>query len=288
MTIYEKIVFMTIWVVIHLFFSVGYIKTNKIIKTGILALDMIAMWRMYDYFISKNNKVLYLADHSAFSNFLVLLLYILIVSIIGLILKKEKLEKCIKSLAVAGLAIGAALCLYDTNIEQSSLDYFYGKPYLTIKQLAADPESYDNAYAYSTENFRRNLIIKRAYITMEMLPYANQSENFGIKAIYTVYYELSSKYVLPEMLMEELTGRYVISESLMEKLTDGNAALKWEKIDSDFFDDIRYHVLYMNNEKDVYIIYRYKETVVKVEVFVEKDYDIENIINCLESMYGAA
>lgn len=269
---------MTIWVVIHLFFSVGYIKTNKITKTGILALDILAMWRMYDYLISNNNKALYLIYNSVFSNFLVLLLYILIVSIIGLILKKEKLEKCIRSLAVAGLAIGALLCLYDTNIEQSSHDYFYGKPYLTIKQLAANPESYDNAYAYSSENFRRNLIIKRAYITMEMLPYSDQRENLSINAIYTVYYELSSRYVLPEMLMEELT--------------DDNAYIEWKKTDNDFFDDIRYRVLYLNNEKDIYIAYRYKETVVKVQVFVDrdydKDYDIENIINCLESMYDTA
>lgn len=276
MTIYEKIVFMTIWVVIHLFFSVGYIITNKIIKTGIIILDILAMWRMYDYFLVQSQKyeVLSLIYNSIFSNTFVLLLYVFIVSIIGFDLKKEKLKKCIKPLAVAGLAIGAVLCLYDTNIKQSSDDYLYDKPYLTIKQLVADTESYDSAHVSSNVNVMRNLIIKKAYIADELIFVSSERENLSIKRIATEYYELSSRHILPEMLMEELTA--------------DNAFIEWEKMDSDFFDEIRYRVLYGSRDKNVYITYRYNETVVKVEVFVEKDYDIENIINCLENMYGAA
>lgn len=269
MTIYEKIVFITIVILIHLFVKVGYIKINKILRTAILILDIFFMWIMYDHLMYiEKHKVLYLVYNSMFLNVFVMLLYMLIVSVIGLTVKKDKFEKCIKPLTATGLTICVFLCLYDINVKQPSDDYLYDKPYPTIKQLEPDNKSYNSAHVSSNVFSMRNLMVKQAYISEEIMFVSSERKNLDIKCICTQYYEFHSKYVLPERLIAELT--------------DSNDLIKWKKIDDTLFDEIYYREIFLNDDKDIYITYRYNETVVQVQFFVEKDYDIEKIINIIE------
>lgn len=169
------------------------------------------------------------------------------------------------------LTICALLCLYDTNVKQSSDDYLYDKPYLTIKQLEPDNNSYDSAHVSSNVCRMRNLIVKQAYISEELMFVSSERKNLDIKCICTQYYEFHSRYVLPEKLIAELTN--------------DNDLIKWKKIDDTLFDEIYYRELFLNDDKDIYITYRYNETVVQAQFFVESDYDIEKIINIIESIY---
>ncbi len=242
-----------------LFTSINFENKNK--KIALLCIDLFLLVTMVIYLLLINShSMIYLINNPLYPNVFLILMYKIIISIILIIIKENNKIKKIFSTSVIIFAI--LLCIYDQSNECTKYETLKNMPYLTLKDLTYDKTVLNNNLVYSNLVERRSIITKESYLSDEILPYISYEES-SVLLISTEYYNLSSE---------------LFAEKLQKELIDDSSLFEWKTIDNNFFDEMYYRYFYFEDEKIVFMSYRFNNIVVHSEFAVDRDYDIENIL----------
>lgn len=270
MTLLNKFFWVFLFALLYLFNSFVFKKSNKTIKVIILIAEIISLLILLIFV--KRLSIINIINNPIWVNLLVFISFLIISNIAFSIVKSKNYSKIPYVLITIGFLTNTFICLYDVNSEKTEKTFLNDMPFLTLQQLEKNDIVWDDVYVYSKIKCRKNIFINKSIVANELMPYLTyeESQQHSIRAIYTEYYDLSSKHTIPKLLLS--------------RLIEGNSICNKNIYESNYFDECYYYHINLNDDKVFYIFYRIDNIVVHLQVFTEKKFDIDRIITAIESL----
>lgn len=203
-------------------------------KAVILTVELLLCFAMIAYVMEINICEIICAPR--YANIVIFIVFLIIITITSFSEKIKSNRRILDNLMVAGSMINIFICFYDVNYEQGGFNLLNDKttPFLTLQQTEKNDIAWDDVYVYASINVRKNIFINKSVISDEMMPYLTDDEwrEHDIIDIHTEYYDLSSKYFFPHLLLSELMKSKTQPESEIIEYKD------------DFFDECFYYYFF--------------------------------------------
>lgn len=270
MTFLNKAFLIFIFMLLYFFSSFVLRRSKKIIKIIILSVEIISLLILLIFV--KDLSIINIICNPIWVNLLLFISFLIISNIAICLVKNKFCSKIPNVLMIIGLLTNAFICFYDVNSEQTEKTLLNDMPFLTLQQLEKNDIIWDDVYVYTKIKCRKNIFINKSIVANELMPHLTheESQKHSIRAIYTEYYDLSSKHTIPKLLLS--------------RLMEGNTICNKNIYESNYFDECYYYHINLDDDKVFYIFYRIDNIVVHSQVFTEEDFEIDKIITAIENL----